>query len=35
MGVWGTQFVPNDNVKRDRIGHRARQRKPDSAMLMG
>ena len=35
MGVWGTQFVPNDNVTRDRIGHRARDRKPQSAMLMG
>ena len=35
MGVWGTQFAPNENVTRDRVGHRARDRKPESAFLMG
>ena len=35
MGIWGTQFVTDDSIKRDRVGHKANERKPLSPMLMG
>jgi hypothetical protein len=34
MGVWGSQFVQNDNIIKDRVGYRE-SRRPLSPMLMG
>ena len=35
MGVWGTQFVQNDNPEKDRIGYKQSRKRPQSPMVMG
>ena len=35
MGVWGTQYVQNDNPEKDRIGYKQSRKRPQSPMVMG
>jgi hypothetical protein len=35
MGVWGTQYIANDTVPKDRIGLRHQDKRPKSPMVMG